>query len=134
MAYGCSVALAGRTIDEVGDKHDGDLLGDDPLASHDRLNDVATSAVNHDVDPDRIAHLSYGDFPMPEYLEHTTVYRAFQAWSIAKSIGLEWSSPPELVDGLWEQVMPHVDEWRAMGVFGPAALGGLEVLRKVYIA
>ena len=112
--------LAGRTIDEVGDKHGGDLLGGDPLESYDRLNDAATVAVNRALDPDDVVHLSYGDFPVATYLEHISTYRAFQAWSIAKHIGLDYSLPPELVDALYEIVVPQIDDWRAMGVFGPA--------------
>jgi len=112
--------LAGRTIDEVGDKYGGDLLGGDPLERYDRLNDAATVAVNRPIDPDDVVHLSYGDFPVTTYLEHISTYRAFQAWSIAKHIGLDYSLPPELVDSLYEIVVPQIDDWRAMGVFGPA--------------
>ncbi|MEO6944031.1 MAG: hypothetical protein ABI053_04890 [Lacisediminihabitans sp.] len=112
--------LAGRTIDEVGDTYAGDLLGaDDPIASYDRLNDLATAAVLAGDDPEATAHLSYGDYPMGEALEHMATYRAFQAWSIAKFIGLDYSLPPELVEGLWEIIMPNVETWRSMGVFGP---------------
>lgn len=111
--------LAGRTIAEVGDSHAGDLLGRDPIAAYDRLNDLATAAVTANDDPEATAHLSYGDFTMGEALEHMSIYRAFQAWSIAKFIGLDYSLPSELVEGLWERVMPNVETWRSMGVFGP---------------
>jgi uncharacterized protein (TIGR03086 family) len=111
--------LAGRTIDEVGDRYAGDLLGDDPVASYDRLNDLATAAVDSDLDPDKTVHLSYGDFPVTVYLEHISTYRAFQAWLIPKHLGIEYSLPAALVDELWEQVVPQIDDWRAMGVFGP---------------
>jgi uncharacterized protein (TIGR03086 family) len=111
--------LAGRTIDEVGDTYGGDLLGGDELASYDRLNDAATVAANRPLSADDIVHLSYGDFPVSVYLEHISTYRAFQAWSIAKLIGLDYSLPPELVDLLWEIVLPQVDDWREMGIFGP---------------
>jgi len=111
--------LAGRTIDEVGDSYGGDLLGGDELASYDRLNDAATVAANRPLSADDIVHLSYGDFPVSVYFEHISTYRAFQAWSIAKLIGLDYSLPPELVDLLWEVVLPQVDDWREMGIFGP---------------
>ncbi|WP_411700236.1 hypothetical protein [Conyzicola sp.] len=111
--------LAGRTIDEVGDKYGGDLLGGDALESYDRLNDAATVAVNRPLSADDIVHLSYGDFPVSVYFEHAATYRAFQSWSIAKLVGLDWSLPPELVDLLWEIVLPQVDAWREMGIFGP---------------
>ena len=113
--------LAGRTIDEVGDKYGGDLLGGDELESYDRLNDAATVAVNRPLSADDIVHLSYGDFPVSTYFEHVATYRAFQAWSIAKLIGLDdYSLPPELVDLLWEIVAPQIDAWREVGIFPPA--------------
>lgn len=112
--------LAGRTIDEVGDKYGGDLLGGDELESYDKLNDAATVAANRPLSADDIVHLSYGDFPVSVYFEHISTYRAFQAWSIAKLIGLDdYSLPPELVELLWEIVLPQADEWREMGIFGP---------------
>ncbi|MET4781477.1 hypothetical protein [Glaciihabitans sp. UYNi722] len=111
--------LAGRTADQVGTRHDGDLLGDDPIESYDAINDAATEAVTRDLESAAIVHLSYGDFSLAEYLEHVTIYRAFQAWSIAKLVGLDYSLPDPLVDGLWEQLLPNLEDWRAMGVFGP---------------
>lgn len=114
--------LAGRTIEEAGDKYAGELLGDDPIASYDRINDLATAAVSADLDPEKIVHLSYGDFPLAEYLQHVTIYRAFQAWSVARLVGLKYSLPAELIDNLWEQILPQVDAWRAMGVFAPEVL------------
>ena len=111
--------LAGRTTEEVGDKHGGDLLGGDPFESYDKLNDAATVAANQALDPDDIVHLSYGDLPVSTYFEHISAYRAFQAWSIAKLVGLDYSLPPELLDALYEIVVPQIDDWRAMGVFGP---------------
>jgi uncharacterized protein (TIGR03086 family) len=113
--------LAGRTIEEVGDKYGGDLLGGDELESYDRLNDAATVAANRPLGADDTVHLSYGDFPVSTYFEHIATYRAFQAWSIAKLIGLDdYALPPQLVDLLWEIVEPQIDAWREMGVFPPA--------------
>ena len=112
--------LAGRTIEEVGDRFNGDLLGSDPIASYDRINDEATAVVQQDLDPAAIVHLQYGDYPLAEYLQHTSIYRAFQAWSIANYLGLEYALPASLVDLLWEQILPQVDEWRQYGVFPPA--------------
>lgn len=111
--------LAGRTSAEVGDTYAGDLLGSDPIGSYNRINELATAAVLASDDPEATAHLSYGDFTVGEALEHMSIYRAFQAWSIAHFIGLDFSLPPELVEGLWERVMPQVEVWRSMGVFGP---------------
>jgi hypothetical protein len=111
--------LAGRTAEEVGGRYDGDLLGDDPIAAYDAINDAATEAVTGNLDDDAVVHLSYGDFSLGEFLEHTSIYRAFQAWSIAHLIGLDYSLPEPLVDGLWEIIGPQIDDFRAMGAFPP---------------
>ncbi len=110
--------LAGRTIEEVGDAWKGDLLGADPIAAYDRLNDLATAAVNAVVDLDAIAHLSYGDYPIAVYFEHTSYYRGFQAVSIARLIGLDWKMPDALVDGLWDSVEPQAEVLRKWHVIG----------------
>lgn len=112
--------LAGRTIDEVGDRWDGDLLGSDPIGSYDVLNDAATAASSAPLDPDATAHFSYGDFPLAEGLIHVSLYRAFQAWSIAHFAGQDFRLSPALLDLLNELVMPRADDWRAIGVFPPA--------------
>ncbi len=111
--------LAGLTIAEAGDDYAGDLLGDDPIGAYDLLNDLATASVSVDLDPDKTVHLSYGDFPLAEYLQHVSIYRAFQAWSIAKHLGQDFAMEAPLVENLWEQIAPQIEGWREMGVFGP---------------
>jgi len=111
--------LDGRTIDEVGDTYKGDLLGDDPIGNYDRINEATTKVVTGELDPDKIVHLSYGDYSLGEALQHTALYRAFQAWSIAKHIGLAYSLPDVLVENLWEQIAPDIEMWRGFGVFPP---------------
>src|SRR5947209_12146608 len=55
--------LAGKTIAEVGDKYDGDLLGTDPKGSYRRYSERAIAAVQQLDTLDTVVHLSYGDFP-----------------------------------------------------------------------
>jgi len=112
--------LAGRTIEEVGDSWSGDLLGDDPIGSYDRLNDLATAAVNATTDLDAVAHLSYGDYPVSMFFEHTSYYRAFQAISIGRLVGADVRLSPALVDALWESVEPQAEQLREWHVFGAA--------------
>lgn len=111
--------LNGRTIEEAGTEYDGDLLGEDPRRAYDALNDRATAAVEAVTDVDRVVHMSYGDYPLGEYLEHISTYRAFQAWSIARLLGIDYRLPDRLVELLWEHIGPQIDDFRAMGVFPP---------------
>ncbi len=114
--------LAGKTIAEVGDKYAGYLLGANPLAGYGRYNQAAEQAVRNleNNNLENIVHLTYGDFTARDYLKHVTCYRGFRTYTLAKFIGVDATMPSELVDGLWQEVVPEIDGWRAMGVFGPA--------------
>jgi hypothetical protein len=111
--------LAGRTTEQVGDRWSGDLLGDDPIGSYDAIHDAATTAVSTaDVDA-TILHFSYGDYPFAEGVLHMCSYRAFQAWLIARHLGLDFALDQPLIDGLNEHVVPTVEQLRAYGAFPP---------------
>lgn len=112
--------LAGASIADGDDLRDRDLLGDDPIAAYDALNDVVTAAVRAGVDPDTTFHFQYGDYPAQEGLVHLALYRAFQAWSIAKHLSIPFHLSPEIVAGMNEHVVPNAEQWRGFGVFPPA--------------
>jgi|ERR1700683_127412 len=114
--------LAGKTIAEVGQKYDGDLLSNDPIAVFKRLTASGITAVQglSAADLGRTVHLSYGDYPVREYLKHITSFRGFRAYDIAKLIGASTALSPDLVQGLWDELTPEIEHWRAMRVFGAA--------------
>jgi hypothetical protein len=111
--------IAGKTMQQVGDSWTGDLLGTDPVGNYDKLNDLATAAVKKPIADGQIAHLSYGDFPVETFLEHTSYYRGFQAPLIAKAVGVPFHMSDDLIDALWSSVEPQVEQLRAIHVFGP---------------
>jgi uncharacterized protein (TIGR03086 family) len=111
--------LDGKMIDEVGEKFDGDLLGSDPRASYAKLVESAIQAVEAIEDPEEDVHLSYGDFPTSEYLKHVTSFRGFRSYDIARLIGVDTTLPPKLVQGMWDELSPEIEEWRKLGVYGP---------------
>jgi hypothetical protein len=114
--------LAGKTIEEVGTAWDGDLLGDDPIGNYLALNLKAEEAALDgflDIGAGT-AHFSYGDYPLEEGFIHLSTYRATQSWQIADLVGLDFRLPDDVIAGMNEHVVPHIDEWRALGVFGPA--------------
>ena len=111
--------IAGKTMDEVGDTWKGDMLGTDPIGNYDKLNDLATAAVSQPIAEGQIAHLSYGDFPVGTFLEHTSYYRGFQAPLIAKLANIPFHMSDDLIDMLWSAVEPQIEDLRAIHVFGP---------------
>jgi uncharacterized protein (TIGR03086 family) len=114
--------LAGRTIDEVGQgAFKGDLLGADPKASFAAVADKACAAALALDDLDRTVHCSFGDFTAREYFWQINMFRGLRARDIARVIGVDPRLPADLVQGIWEEISPHAEEWRAIGVF-PAAV------------
>lgn len=112
--------LAGKTKEQVGDRFDGDLLGADPKGSFRALARSAIEAVRALDDPEREVHLSYGDFPARQYLQHITSFRGFRVFDLSQLIGAGTTMPEPLVQGLFDVVVPHIEQWRLIGVFGPA--------------
>lgn len=110
--------LAGRTMVEVGDRYEG--LKTAPDVDYREWSDRAAAAAEALDDPDKIVYLSYGDWPAREYLKHVTSFRGFRAFDIAKWIGADTRLPDDLVQGMWDEFAPDIEEWRAMGVFGSA--------------
>ena len=120
--------MAGTTIDEAGadlfgDPIHNDLLGDSPRQRFAELIQTAIDAVQaldeSELD-DRTVHYSYGDYPAREALWHAIVFRAMRAHDIAEAIGVDSDLPDDLVHDVWDIVEPNAEEWRRMGVFGPA--------------
>jgi hypothetical protein len=112
--------LEGKTIDDVDTRWDGDLLGDHPKLNFASIVETAVMTVRGFDDVDRSVHLSYGDFPAREYLKHITSFRGLRVYDIARFIGADTTMPDDLVLGLWDEIAPEAEQWRQMGVFGPA--------------
>jgi uncharacterized protein (TIGR03086 family) len=110
--------LASKTLAEVGNRYES--LKTSPTVDYRSYSDRAIAAAGSLDDSDRIVHLSYGDFPAREYLKHITSFRGFRAFDIAKWIGADTRLPDDLVQGMWDEFVPEIEDWRAMGVFGPA--------------
>ncbi len=112
--------LAGKTMDEAGKENfKGDLLGDDPRGNFTRHVAKACAAARAMDDLERTVHTSFGDFPAREYFWQTNFFRGVRAHDIAAVIGVDSQLPDDLVQGLWDELSPHAEEWRAIGVFGP---------------
>jgi uncharacterized protein (TIGR03086 family) len=112
--------LAGKTMQEAGeDAYKGDLLGNDPLANFASYADRALDAIEGVRDFDRTVHCSFGDYATRDYLNQVANYRGMGAYDVAKLIGVSADLPSDLVQGLYEMILPFAEEWRSYGVYGP---------------
>ena len=113
--------LAGKTMEEVGkDAYKGDLLGDDEAGRFAAIVERACAAARAVTDLDRTVHCSFGDFPTRGYFWQTNMFRGLRAHDIARVIGVDASLPDELIQGIWDEISPQAEGWRAIGVFPPA--------------
>lgn len=112
--------LDGASVADGDDLADRDLLGDDPVAAYDALNDAASARVRAGVASGTVFRFQYGDYPAEEGFAHLAMYRGFQAWQIAKHLDIPFHLSAELIAGMNEHVAAHADEWREFGVFPPA--------------
>jgi hypothetical protein len=114
--------LAGKTKKEVGDKYDSIRSTDKSkaISTYDDHNARAVAAVRDFRDLDKLVHLSYGDFPAREYLQHIISFRGVRVYDIAKLIGANTNMAEDFVKGLWDEFTPVIESYRQMGVFPPA--------------
>jgi uncharacterized protein (TIGR03086 family) len=109
--------LDGQTIEQVGDRFEGDVLGDDPVSSYDAALAEASAAVAA-VDLDRIVHLSFGDLPAKDYLTQLTSDFVVHAWDLARGIGADDRMDPEMATFVYQAAEPMADMLEASGLFG----------------
>lgn len=112
--------LAGKTKEEVGDKFEHVLTSSNPKQEYAKYNAAAVEAVSNFEDLDKTVHLSYGEFSAREYLQHIISFRGFRVYDIAKLIGADTRMADDLVQGLWDELVPEIESYRQMGVFPPA--------------
>lgn len=111
--------LAGATLDEVGDRFDGDVLGDDPAAAWDAAAAAAREAFLAGGVLERAVHVSAGLLPAREYGWQMTIDAAVHAWDLATALGVPNPVTEPLAGRLLDVVRPRVGEWQGLGVFDP---------------
>lgn len=108
----------GRTIEEVGDRLDGDVLGDDPNAAYDASARAAADAFRGPGAMERPCAVSYGPVPGEIYAGHRFIDILIHGWDLARSTDQDTTLDPELVEGAAAVVEPQAALLRASGMFG----------------
>jgi uncharacterized protein (TIGR03086 family) len=108
--------IDGQTIERVGDRYDGDVLGDDPVAAWDAAIAGSLAAWARAGD-DEIVHLSMGEAPVSEYAEQMLFDLAVHAWDLAHGAGLPDRLDPGVVEHVWAYASQVVPQWQGSGIF-----------------
>jgi uncharacterized protein (TIGR03086 family) len=112
--------LRGATLAEVGDRFDGDVLGDDPVRTWETAARESAEALHAHGALDKSVHLSSGLTPVPEYAWQMIGDLAVHAWDLARGIGADDHIDAELASQVYDYLAPHVPEWQPYGIFAPA--------------
>jgi uncharacterized protein (TIGR03086 family) len=109
---------SGKTIEEVGNRLDGDVIGADPLAAWDASAQAAASAFEA---PGALAApcaVSYGPVPGEVYAGHRFVDVLVHGWDLARATGQDERLDPTLVAAAHEVLAPQLADLQASGAFG----------------
>jgi uncharacterized protein (TIGR03086 family) len=109
---------AGRTIEEVGDRLDGDVLREDPVRAYDASAQVAAAAFEAPGALDAPCAVSYGPVPGSVYAGHRLIDVLIHGWDLAVATDQDTTLDPGLVEACLAVVEPQADQFQASGAFG----------------
>lgn len=112
--------LGGATLDDVGDRFDGDQLGDDPVAAWRSAAAAARDSFSAPGALRRHVELSYGRRPADGYCREMTLDLTVHAWDLARAIGAEEHLDQGLVRDVLAFVTPQAGQLAETGLFAPA--------------
>ena len=116
--------MQGATIDEVGDRFDGDVLGDEPVVRAREAADQAVTAVSEQVPSGGTVHLSYGEEQLEEYVQQLVADHLVHSWDLAVATGAEATLDPDVVDAVAGWFAEREELYRSAGVVGERASAG----------
>jgi uncharacterized protein (TIGR03086 family) len=110
--------ISGRTVEDVGDSLDGDLLGNDPLNAWMDAGTQLLVAMPSEDELERTVELSTGPASVRFYLSEVLSDQVIHTWDLASSIGTDEEIHSELLEFAGEFLEARVEEWRSYGVLG----------------
>jgi uncharacterized protein (TIGR03086 family) len=117
----------GLTVDQIGDRFEGDLMGDDASSWPGMLAGSIEEAHAVIAQPgalNRTVHLSYGDTAAEEYVTQLTADLAVHGWDLARATGQDNTIDPEAVALLLPWAQANVELLTGSGMFGSPVEGG----------
>jgi uncharacterized protein (TIGR03086 family) len=110
--------MAGATIADVGDRFDGDVLGDDPVACWNQAIAAASDAFGAPGALECTVHLSFGDTAAEEYVWQMVADLHLHGWDLATALGADDRIDPDAVRALTTVLSEQEAMLRASGMFG----------------
>ena len=108
--------VQGRTLAEVGDRYERELLGGDPVQAWRHYAAITRDAVQN-CSEQATAHLSYTDKPVAYYLYEAGNDQLIHAWDLGQALNVPVVFDESVARLLYEQARPRKDEFAASGLF-----------------
>lgn len=115
--------VRGKTIAEVGTKYDGDILHSDFKSAWQHAADAALVAVNQ-AGMEAIAHLSYADVPMADYINEVGGDIFIHTWDVDQAISCTLILDEAVAKVIYDTMLPRKEELKNSGSYGtPQEIG-----------
>lgn len=111
--------VEGRTIADVGDALDGDLLGGAPAEAASSAVAAAVAALSEPEALARTVHLSFGDLSAEDYAWQVLVDHVVHTWDLLAATGQDRTLDPDLVDAAVGWWADWAEPYRGAGAVGP---------------
>lgn len=110
--------VRGSSLEEVGDRLDGDQLGGDPVGSAVDAAAAAAASVDETLPEHGTVQLSYGEERIDEYVAQLAADHLVHGWDLAVATGGETRLDPELVREVAAWFAGREELYRQAGVVG----------------
>jgi uncharacterized protein (TIGR03086 family) len=107
--------LEGRTIEQVGDRYDGDVLGATPTHAVESAAMAAVAAFDETGALERTVHLSFGDTPASEYAMQLIADHLVHGWDLAAATGADTRLDDEAVAAVSDWFAEREQLYRGAG-------------------
>ena len=111
--------LRGESLDEVGDRYDGDLVGEDPVAAWSAAEASSSTAWKGLVSLDQPVTVSAGQTSAQAYAEEMLLDLVVHGWDLARGAGQDEAMKPAALAHVLDFVSANVDNWKDTGMFAP---------------
>lgn len=111
--------LAGATIDEVGDRFDGDQLGADPVTTWTSAVAAARTVFAAPGALRQSVELSSGHRPAQVYCQEMTLDLTVHAWDLAWAVEADERLDEDLVRDVLAFIEPQIEQLAGTGLFAP---------------
>jgi uncharacterized protein (TIGR03086 family) len=116
--------LAGKTVEDVGDAYDGDLLGAEPISSAEQAAAAAIDAAAKSPPSGGVVHLTYGDDSIENYLHQLCADHLVHGWDLAAATGQSRQLDPNEVAAVAAWFADWEEAYRSSGAVGQRGASG----------